>query len=130
MLVVCEDTTVTPLVDEFMRTEGLADDDVLRVDSNRKGELKAEEWKVLRERLFDVDRHKAPRVIVSVLMLREGFDVNNICVIVPLRASAAGYSRLNRRSAAACASCGGATNTTTSSARIASLSAVAKRRAT
>src|SRR5690606_4345548 len=28
-------------------------------------------------------------VIVSVLMLREGFDVNNICVIVPLRASGA-----------------------------------------
>jgi type III restriction enzyme len=90
MLVVCEDTTVTPLVREFMQLEGLADDDVLRVDSNRKGELKPDEWKVLRERLFDVDRHKSPRVIVSVLMLREGFDVNNICVIVPLRASGAG----------------------------------------
>lgn len=90
MLVVCEDTTVTPLVADFMQLEGLADDDVLRVDSNRKGELKPDEWKVLRERLFDVDRHKSPRVIVSVLMLREGFDVNNICVIVPLRASSAG----------------------------------------
>ena len=90
MLVVCEDTTVTPLVAEFMQLEGLADEEVLRVDSNRKGELKPDEWKVLRERLFDVDRHKSPRVIVSVLMLREGFDVNNICVIVPLRASGAG----------------------------------------
>lgn len=90
MLVVCEDTTVTPLVAEFMQLEGLAEDEVLRVDSNRKGELKADEWKVLRERLFDVDRHRSPRVIVSVLMLREGFDVNNICVIVPLRASSAG----------------------------------------
>lgn len=90
MLVVCEDTSVTPLVAEFMQLEGLSDEDVLRVDSNRKGELKAEEWKGLRERLFDVDRHQSPRVIVSVLMLREGFDVNNICVIVPLRASSAG----------------------------------------
>lgn len=90
MLVVCEDTTVTPLVEEFMHVEGLADDEVLRVDSNRKGDLKPDEWKVVRERLFDVDSHKAPRVIVSVLMLREGFDVNNICVIVPLRASGAG----------------------------------------
>ena len=90
MLVVCEDTTVTPLVADFMKLEGLADDELLRVDSNRKGELKPEEWKVLRERLFDVDRHRAPRVIVSVLMLREGFDVNNICVIVPLRASGSG----------------------------------------
>jgi len=90
MLVVCEDTTVTPLVADFFRLEGLAEEEVLRVDSNRKGELKPDEWKVLRERLFDVDRHKSPRVIVSVLMLREGFDVNNICVIVPLRASSAG----------------------------------------
>src|SRR3546814_14057688 len=78
MLVVCEDTTVTPLVAEFMTLEGLADDELLRVDSNRKGELKPDEWKILRERLFDVDRHRSPRVIVSVLMLRGGFDVNNI----------------------------------------------------
>ena len=60
------------------------------IRDSRKGELKTDEWKILRERLFDVDRHAAPRVIVSVLMLREGFDVNNICVIVPLRASSAG----------------------------------------
>jgi type III restriction enzyme len=90
MLVVCEDTTVTPLIDDFLRREeGLSDDEILRVDSNRKGEMKLDEWKLLRERLFDVDRHAEPRVIVSVLMLREGFDVSNICVIVPLRASAA-----------------------------------------
>ncbi len=43
----------------------------------------------MRERLFSVDSHATPRVIVSVLMLREGFDVNNICVIVPLRSSQA-----------------------------------------
>lgn len=90
MLVVCEDTTVTPLIVDFLHMEGLGEDEVLRVDSNRKGELKPDEWKVLRERLFDVDRHSIPRVIVSVLMLREGFDVSNICVIVPLRASGAG----------------------------------------
>jgi len=90
MLVVCEDTTVTPLIQDFLRLEGLGEDEILRVDSNRKGELKPDEWKVLRERLFDVDRHVDPRVIISVLMLREGFDVNNICVIVPLRASGAG----------------------------------------
>lgn len=89
MLVVCEDTTVTPLIADFLKLEGLGEDEVLRVDSNRMGEMKPNEWKVLRERLFDVDRHANPRVIISVLMLREGFDVNNICVIVPLRASSA-----------------------------------------
>lgn len=90
MLIVCEDTTVTPLINDFLKLEGLNEDEILRVDSNKKGELKPDEWKVLRERLFDLDRHQEPRVIISVLMLREGFDVNNICVIVPLRASGSG----------------------------------------
>ena len=87
MLVVCEDTSVTTLVEEFLRLEGLSDEDVLRVDSNRKGEITPAEWAKFREKLFDMDRRATPRVVVSVLMLREGFDVNNICVIVPLRAS-------------------------------------------
>ncbi|MDZ4252847.1 MAG: DEAD/DEAH box helicase family protein [Sulfuritalea sp.] len=89
MLVVCEDTSVSPLVAQFMLDEGLGADDVMAIDSGRKAELGEKEWAPLRERLFDLDRHAAPRVIVSVLMLREGFDVNNICVIVPLRSSQA-----------------------------------------
>ncbi|MDP1606746.1 MAG: DEAD/DEAH box helicase family protein [Rhodocyclaceae bacterium] len=89
MLVVCEDTTVSPCVVQFLRDEGLSDDAVMAIDSGRKAELGEKEWAPLREHLFDVDRHAAPRVIVSVLMLREGFDVNNICVIVPLRSSQA-----------------------------------------
>lgn len=89
LLVVCEDTNVTPHVVEFLKTTGLAEEDILRVDSGRKAELGAKDWEPIRERLFDVDRHQQPRVIVSVLMLREGFDVNNICVIVPLRTSEA-----------------------------------------
>ena len=89
MLVVCEDTTVTPLVETFLRDLGLNADEILRVDSNRKGELSEEAWGGLRERLFDMDAHAKPRVVISVLMLREGFDVNNICVIVPLRTTGA-----------------------------------------
>ncbi len=89
MLVVCEDTTVSPLVAQFLRDEGLAEDEVMSIDSGKKAELGEKDWAPVRERLFDMDRHAAPRVIVSVLMLREGFDVNNICVIVPLRSSQA-----------------------------------------
>lgn len=87
MLVVCEDTKVTPLVEDFFRLEGLSQEEILRVDSNRKGEISPKDWAVFREQLFDMDRHNTPRIVVSVLMLREGFDVNNICVIVPLRSS-------------------------------------------
>ena len=89
LLVVCEETSVTPHVEEFLKTTGLSDQDILAVDSNRKGEMPKKEWEKVRERLFDIDRHQQPKVIVSVLMLREGFDVNNICVIVPLRSSQA-----------------------------------------
>jgi type III restriction enzyme len=89
MLVVCEDTSVTPLVVDFLISQGLNADEVLQVDSNRKGELPEAEWALLREQLFDMDAHPKPRVVISVLMLREGFDVNNICVIVPLRTTGA-----------------------------------------
>ena len=90
MLVVCEDTTVSPLVAQFLQEqEGLRDDEAMTIDSGKKAELGDKDWAPVRERLFNVDRHAAPRVIVSVLMLREGFDVNNICVIVPLRSSQA-----------------------------------------
>jgi type III restriction enzyme len=85
MLVVCEDTYVTPHVVAFFQEEGLKEEEIMAIDSTQKGELKPSEWLAKRERLFDVDSHASPRVIVSVLMLREGFDVNNICVIVPLR---------------------------------------------
>lgn len=89
MMVMCEDTSVTPLVEDFFRLEGLADEEIIRVDSDRKGEINQKDWAVLRERLFDLDAHRLPRVVISVLMLREGFDVNNISVIVPLRATRA-----------------------------------------
>jgi type III restriction enzyme len=90
MLVVCEDTTVSPLVAQFLtEQEGLHEDEVMSIDSGKKAELGEKDWAPVRERLFNVDKHAQPRVIVSVLMLREGFDVNNICVIVPLRSSQA-----------------------------------------
>jgi len=89
MLVVCEDTTVSPLVVAFCRDEGLHEAEVMAIDSGRKAELGEKDWAVVREKLFNVDQHATPRVIISVLMLREGFDVNNICVIVPLRSSQA-----------------------------------------
>ncbi len=76
--------------------EGLGEDDVMRVDSNKKGEISEQDWTDLKQRLFNVDKHEKPKVVVSVLMLREGFDVSNICVIVPLRSSTAPIL-LNRR---------------------------------
>ena len=89
MLVICEDTKVSPLVKDFLVQEGLAEEDVLQIDSDKKGAVKPEEWKRIKQSLFNIDKKPSPKVVVSVLMLREGFDVSNVCVIVPLRSSQA-----------------------------------------
>ena len=87
MLVICEDTSVVLPVNQFLVQEGLTTEDILEIHSNRQGEIGQDEWEQVKQKLFDIDKNKKPKVIVSVLMLREGFDVNNICVIVPLRSS-------------------------------------------
>jgi type III restriction enzyme len=89
MLVICEDTKVSPIVVDFLKQEGLTDDDVMQIDSDKKGSIKKEEWQTIKQKLFNLDKHSTPKVVVSVLMLREGFDVSNVCVIVPLRSSQA-----------------------------------------
>ncbi|MDD2392009.1 MAG: DEAD/DEAH box helicase family protein [Proteiniphilum sp.] len=89
MLIMCEDTKVTPFVADFLNEEGWSDEDVIRVDSDRKGDIPETEWLELKQKLFNIDKHEKPKIIVSVLMLREGFDVSNICVIVPLRSTSA-----------------------------------------
>ena len=59
----------------------------MEIHSDRKGDIPAKDWERDKQKLFNIDKREKPKVIVSVLMLREGFDVNNICVVVPLRAS-------------------------------------------
>ncbi len=89
MLVICEDTNVSPEVVKFLMQEGLQEDDIMNIDSGKKQELGEADWAKYKQTLFALDKNTKPRVVVSVLMLREGFDVNNICVIVPLRSSQA-----------------------------------------
>lgn len=87
MLVMCENTKVSPFVIDFLKQEGLTEDEIIQIDTDKQGEVSAKEWGSIKQRLFNVDKHSNPKVIVSVLMLREGFDVSNVCVIVPLRSA-------------------------------------------
>lgn len=87
MLIMCENTKVSPFVCDFLKQEGLSDDEIMQIDTDKQGEVGAKEWSKIKQRLFNVDKHSNPKVIVSVLMLREGFDVSNICVVVPLRSA-------------------------------------------
>ena len=88
MLIMCEDTEVVSLVEDFLVESGIEMQDFVSIHSNKKGEVKKEEWENIKQRLFNVDKYEKPKIIVSVLMLKEGFDVNNVCVIVPLRSTA------------------------------------------
>jgi type III restriction enzyme len=88
MFVICEDTHVSPYVIKYLtEAEGLAEDEVVQIDSDKKGSIPQAEWLQIKQKLFNADGFSKPKVIVSVLMLREGFDINNICVIVPLRSN-------------------------------------------
>lgn len=89
MLVVLEDTSVAPFVEAYLGDElGVADADRLSIHSGTRSGVSPAEWERIRDRLSGPGPR--PRVIISVLMLREGFDVDDICVIVPLRTAGAG----------------------------------------
>lgn len=87
MLIMCEQQEVVEFVEQYLETRGLGGESVLSIHSGKKNEIGEQEYLRIKSRLFAMDKHKEPKVVISVLMLREGFDVGNICVIVPLRAS-------------------------------------------
>lgn len=92
MLVLCEDTEVADLTKEHFAT--LTDENASYYDDTQvlaiHSDLKDSELKQARYNLAKIDIDDDPlRVVISVLMLREGFDKNNIAVIVVLRATEA-----------------------------------------
>lgn len=96
MLVLCEDTAVADLVAEHFANQ--TDENAQFYDQTKvmliHSDLNKEKHKTTledaRHRLDLIDVDDDPlRVVISVLMLREGFDKNNISVIVVLRASEA-----------------------------------------
>ncbi|MDZ7817528.1 MAG: hypothetical protein U5K55_02450 [Aliarcobacter sp.] len=87
MLIMCEETEVVRYVEEFLLEIGLKDEEFMGVHSKKNGEIPKEEYERLRQKLFNIDEYENPKVVISVLMLKEGFDVSNVCVIVPLRSN-------------------------------------------
>lgn len=60
-LVVCEDTTVSPLVAQFLRNEGLADDEVMSIDSGKKAELGEKDWAPVTRRISQALSQPLPK---------------------------------------------------------------------
>ncbi len=96
LMVLCEDTKVADLTREHFATltdeNGNYYDDkqVMVIHSDLTETKHGTTLDNARKRLDKIDIDDDPlRVVISVLMLREGFDKNNICVIVVLRATEA-----------------------------------------
>ena len=93
LFIMAENTKAADEIADWLPTQGITESEILNIHTNRKGEIsegttaKAQrELDELREAARRVDEPDNPySAIVSVLMLREGWDVRNVCVIVALR---------------------------------------------
>jgi type III restriction enzyme len=87
LFVMCENTQEADIAGDYLRQlPDFAGDRLLVIHTNSRGEITKDDLDVARKAARDVDGPDSPiRCIVSVLMLREGWDVRNVCVIVALR---------------------------------------------
>ena len=87
LFVMCENTQAADEAGDYLaRLPDFAGDRLLVIHTNRSGEITKDDLDLARKAARDVDGPDSPiRCIVSVLMLREGWDVRNVCVIVTLR---------------------------------------------
>jgi type III restriction enzyme len=87
LFVMCENTQAADEVGDYLRQRpDFSGDRLLVIHTNRQGEVTKEDLDIARRAAREVDGPGSRiRCIVSVLMLREGWDVRNVCVIVTLR---------------------------------------------
>ncbi len=89
LFVMMNETTEADDVADFLRTkypEDFSGDQLLVIHTNRSGEISRGDEEEARRAAREVDDATSPvNAIVSVLMLREGWDVQNVTVIVGLR---------------------------------------------
>lgn len=93
LFVMTDDTTNCDDVTDYLEsTYSDLKDCVLTIHTNRSGDIaesssKDEELKLLRKQANEIDTQDSPyKAVVSVLMLKEGWDVKNVTTIVGLRA--------------------------------------------
>jgi len=68
----------------FCRDHGFRESEVLVIHTDTAGEITKADLEKAREAARDIDTNKI-KVIVSVMMLREGWDVRNVTVVLGLR---------------------------------------------
>lgn len=86
MLIVCKNTEHAEKVLNYVKSDafknGYYKDKVIMIHSNQKGQEKEENINLL----LDVEKNTNPiEIVIHVNILKEGWDVNNLYTIVPLR---------------------------------------------
>lgn len=89
MMVVCKDTKHAKWVENYIKSDefegGAYKDKTITVHSKQKGA----ESEVNTKLLLEVEKYDNPvEIVIHVNMLKEGWDVNNLYTIVPLRTAA------------------------------------------
>lgn len=90
MFVMCESVQHADTIGDWLKDKSspfkLKGDEVLIIHTDKTGEIKKSELDELRRRAREIDDPLSPiKVVVSVLVLREGWDVRNVTVVLGLR---------------------------------------------
>lgn len=86
LFIMAENTNAADQVAEHLKTFPDLHDKVLVIHTDKKGEISKKDLGAARKWAKEIDSDENPfSVVVSVLMLREGWDVRNVVVVVPLR---------------------------------------------
>jgi type III restriction enzyme len=87
LFLMAEDTQSANEIGDFLRLlPEFKGDQTLVIHTNKRGDIQKKELEKARQAAREVDSDESGiNAIVSVLMLREGWDVRNVCVIVGLR---------------------------------------------
>lgn len=85
LFIICDINRNADQVGKYLADEGGLKEKVLVIHTDSGGNITKKDLPYLRDAARGIDRNQYD-VIVSVMMLKEGWDVRNVVVIVPLRA--------------------------------------------
>ncbi len=90
MFVMCESVQHADTIGDWLKDKSspfkLKDDEVLVIHTKGDGEVRDKDLPELRRKAREIDDPASPiKVVVSVLVLREGWDVRNVTVVLGLR---------------------------------------------
>ena len=86
LFIMAENTTAADQVADYLDSFKEFSDKVLIIHTDKKGEVSKKDLDLARKWAREIDEPDNPFLaVVSVLMLREGWDVRNVKVIAPLR---------------------------------------------